>query len=156
MPKSVMELVKEYLSETKLMQIATAKENKPWAASVWFAHDDKLNLYFISRKTRRHSIEIKENGNVAGVIVKPHLIGSGEKVRGLQFEGTAKECSGEEIDKARELYLNKYPTAEKIPIEKLKDPEFHVAYYVIKPKMFVLFDEVNFPEQPRQELKLEG
>ena len=75
-------------------------------------------------------------------------------MRGLQFEGTAGEAQGAILKKARELYLAKYQTAEKIPIEQLEDPTFKATYYVIKPKLNVLFDEINFPDNPRQELKL--
>ncbi len=147
-------LVVQYLEEAKLMQIATTKNNKPWVATVWYAHDEKLNLYFISRKTIRHSIELKENPNVAGAIVKSHVIGSGEKVRGLQFEGVAEECFGKDLEKALELYMNKYSTAEKIPLEELQDPNFIATFYIIHPRMFVLFDEINFPDEPRQQLIL--
>jgi uncharacterized protein YhbP (UPF0306 family) len=156
MPNTVDTLVREYLKEAKLMQIATVKDGKPWVASVWYANDDKLNLYFISRKTRRHSLELKDNTNVAGTIVKPHTIGSGEKVRGLQFEGIASECTNADLETASTLYLQKYPTAEKIPLETLRKPDFIAAFYIIKPKMFVLFDEVNYPDDPRQEMPVRG
>lgn len=145
-------LVMEYLTIAKLMQIATVKSSRPWVASVWYTNDDAMNLYFISRKARRHSLEIKDNPNVAGTIVVPHVIGSGEKVRGLQFEGIAGMCIGDQALKAKQLYTAKYPRAEDIPAEKLADPDFTVAYYVVMPKLFVLFDEINFPDQPRQEL----
>ena len=79
--KNLEMLVREYLKEAKLMQIATVKNGKPWVASVWYANDDDLKLYFISRKSRRHSLELKKNQNVAGAIIKPHTIGSGEKYR---------------------------------------------------------------------------
>ncbi|MBI4009752.1 MAG: pyridoxamine 5'-phosphate oxidase family protein [Candidatus Aenigmarchaeota archaeon] len=152
--KDLREIVRAYLTETKLMQIATSKDNKPWIATIWYVHDEDLNLYFISRKATRHSIEIKENPNVAGAIVKPHTVGSGEKVRGLQFEGTVEWCFGKILEKARELYYAKYPTAEQVPLEVLQDQNFVAAFYVIHPKAFVLFDNVNFPDNPRQELKL--
>lgn len=151
----IKKLIIDYLKEAKLMQVATAKNNKPWIATVWYVHDDDLNLYFISRKTRRHSLELKENSHVAGAIVKPHTIGSGEKVRGLQFEGIGEECSHDVLGKARDLYLAKYPTAEQIPLEQLQDPTFIAAFYVIRPTTFVLFDEVSFPDNPRQELTLD-
>ena len=147
-------MMRDYLKEAKLMQIATAKENKPWIATVWYVHDDEFNLYFISKRKRRHSLEIKANQNVAGAIVKPHFKGNGEKVRGLQFEGLAEEAKGAELEKARKSYLEKYELAEKIPIEKLQDPDFIATFYVIRPDRIVLFDEVNFPEKPQQELKL--
>ena len=155
MAADIRRLIVEYLTEAKLMQIATVKGNKPWVATVWYVHDEGLNLYFISKRARRHSLEIKENPNVAGAIVKPHTIGSGEKVRGLQFEGTAEEAKGAILRNARELYIAKFPTAEKIPIEQLEDPTFKATCYVVKPRLIVLFDEINFPDNPRQELKLE-
>ncbi|MDO8618471.1 MAG: pyridoxamine 5'-phosphate oxidase family protein [Candidatus Daviesbacteria bacterium] len=147
-------LIEDYLKEGKLMQIATSKENTPWVASVWFVHDDKLNLFFISTKDRRHSKEIKENPKVAGTIVIPHLKGSGEKVRGLQFEGIARETNAYEMDLANQLYKGKYELAEEIALEELMDPKVTFGYYIIEPKTFVLFDEINFPDDPRQELKV--
>lgn len=152
--KDLKELVSTYLEEAKLMQVATSKDNKPWVATVWYASDEDLNLYFISRKARRHSLEIKENPAVAGAIVKPHLEGSGEKVAGLQLEGEAELCFGDTLVEARGLYFAKYPAAEHIPLETFEDPNFTAAFYVIRPKAFILFDEVNFPDNPRQELKL--
>lgn len=136
------------------MQIATVSGSKPWVASVWYVHDKDWNIYFVSRKSRRHSLELKKNPYVAGAIVVPHTIGSGQKVRGLQFEGTAKECNWAELKKGRELYLKKYPTAEKIPLKMLKLVSFIANFYIIRPKKFILFDEVNFPKEPRQEIKV--
>ncbi len=147
-------LIRDYLEKAKLMQIATVSKGKPWVASVWYVHDDTLNLYFISRKTRRHSLELKADPNVAGAITTPHVIGSGEKARGLQFEGTAEECAGRGMETARELYMKKYAGAEDISLEELRDPSFIAAFYVVHPSVFVLFDEVNFPKEPRQELRV--
>ncbi len=154
MPADLRRFVLEYLEEAKLMTVATAKDSEPWAASVWYVHDNELNLYFISRRSRRHSLELKENPHVAGTITKPHVIGSGEKVRGIQFEGVAHEATGKTLKKALSLYLAKYPTAEKIPLENLQDKNFMAAFYVIHPKVLVLFDEINFPDEPRQELRI--
>jgi len=146
-------MILDYLKEAKLLQIATAKNNKPWVATLWYVHDSKFNLYFISRRSRRHSLELMRNPDVAGAITKTHIIGSGEKVRGLQFEGKAEECHGATLKEASKLYLSKYPRAVKIPLEKLQDPNF-TATYVVHPRTFVLFDEVNFPKEPRQEIKI--
>lgn len=150
----VRKLIEDYLKEAMLMQIATVKNKKPWVASVWYAHDEDWNLYFISRKSRRHSQEIKKNPNIAGAIVIPHTKGSGEKVRGLQFEGTVRITKGREVKKAVDLYLAKYPLAEKISLEELQNPNCPYPFYIVKPSMFVLFDEINFPNNPRQEYSL--
>ncbi|MBI2545082.1 MAG: pyridoxamine 5'-phosphate oxidase family protein [Candidatus Aenigmarchaeota archaeon] len=149
-------IITKYLKEAKLMQIATSKNNKPWVATVWYVQDEKLNLYFISRRSRRHSSELKDNRNVAGAIVKPHTKGSGEKVVGLQFEGTSHDLTDEpnEIKKADRLYHKKYSLAEHISLKQLTDPKWVATYYVVHPKVFVLWDEINFPDNPRQEFKL--
>lgn len=152
--KNLKQLISEYLKEAKLMQIATVKDNRPWVASVWYVHDERWNLYFISRRNRRHSLELRENPVIAGAIVIPHTKGSGEKVRGLQFEGIAEEAKENLLKKAKEIYKAKYEMAEDIPLEKLSDPNWIATYYIIRPSLLVLFDEVNFPKQPRREIKL--
>lgn len=154
--KNLKKIITEYLKEAKLMQMATSKNNKPWVATVWYVQDEKLNLYFISRRSRRHSLELKDNRNVAGAIVRPHIKGSGEKVAGLQFEGTSHDLTDEpdEIKKVDRLYHEKYSLAEHIPLQQLTDPKWIATYYVIHPKVFVLWDEINFPDNPRQEFKL--
>jgi|GEM_PF-4014433 len=42
------------------MQIATASDNKPWSATVYFCFNKDLEIFFISRPTRKHSNDIKE------------------------------------------------------------------------------------------------
>ncbi len=147
-------LIGDYLAEAKMMCLATSKNNKPWACTVWFVHDTDWNLYFISGKSRRHSLDLKENQSVAGTIVKPHLKGSGEKVAGIQFEGSAAECNKTQLLKAVALYVIKYPLAGLKAAEFLK-PNLPYTFYIIKPESMVLFDEINFPDEPRQELRLE-
>lgn len=86
-------LIHEYLRQAQLMQVATAKDNQPWACSVYFAFDDSFNLYWISKPDRRHSQEIKENNKIAGTVVLPHT--PGDKVRGIQFQGIATELNSQ-------------------------------------------------------------
>ncbi len=152
--EKVKQLIMEYLDEGKLMQIATSNAGRPWIATVWYAHDKDMNLYWISKRMRRHSMELEKNPNVAGTIVKPHTVGSGEKVRGLQFEGTARPCNGREFKIADELYMKKYPDADRVPPILKGVTNFIATFYVAKPSAIVLFDEINFPKDPRQELKL--
>src|ERR1700690_33649 len=98
-------LIEDYLKEAKMLQIATSKNNQPWSCTVYFAFDDKLNLYWISKPNRRHSEEIRNNDKVAGVIVLPHT--PGDKVRGLQFQGIAKELSNKDDATAGMKYYAK-------------------------------------------------
>lgn len=149
---NVKKLIKEYLKKAKLMQVATVKDNQPWACSVYFAFDNSLHLYWISRPTRRHSEEIKNNEKVAGTIVLPHT--HGDKVRGLQFQGIAKELKDKkEATLAMKYYAKRFPLSAKKVNDIVTKKDSHVCY-CITPTVIVLFDELNFPENPRQELHL--
>ncbi len=99
-------------------------------------------------------MELERNPNIAGAIVQPHTGGSGDKVRGLQFEGIARECNEKEFKIANDLYRKKYPSAARIPPKSEGTENSIATFYIVKPSLFVLFDEVNFPEQPRQELNI--
>ena len=151
MQTKLRKLIEDYLKEAKLMQVATSKGNQPWACSVYFAYDKDLNLYWISTPTRRHSQEIENNSNVAGTIVLPHT--PGDPVRGIQFQGTAKSLGKLGSAKALRYYMKRFG----IPLKRVRDilekRDKHVCY-AIKPNLIVLFDEVNFPDNSRQEYKV--
>ncbi len=145
----IKKLIKEYLEKARLMQVATSENNQPWVCSVYFAFDDKLNLFWISTPERRHSQEIYGNEKAAGTIVLPHT--PGDKVRGIQFQGFAKRLTG-----AREMKygMDVYATRMKMNPDRkkkiLEGKDDHSPYQ-ITPTTFVLFDVLNFPNNPRQE-----
>lgn len=145
-------LIEEYLSEATLMQVVTSKGKQPWACSVYFAFDKDFNLYWISTPSRRHSLELENNPKVAGTIVLPHTFG--DPVRGIQFQGTAKHLGKLQSAKALKYYMKRFG----MPLKRVKDilekRDKHICY-MIKPNLIVLFDEVNFPDNPRQEYKVQ-
>lgn len=145
------QLITDYLQDARLMQVATVKDGKPWVCTVLFAFDKDLHLYWISKPDTRHSQEISGNEKVAGTIVSPNALG--ENVRGLQFEGVAKEATGEDMEKAMEVYANRTGMKEERKQKILNNTDGHVPY-VITPTLFVLFDTKNFPDNSRQELAL--
>jgi len=145
-------LIEDYLKEAKLMQLSTAVNNQPWVCHVWFASDEDLNVYWFSSTTRRHSKEVMKNPKVGGAIVFPHT--PKDTPRGLQFEGTAKLLTKKsEIQKARSVYEGRIFSKREVDdfINSRTSPH---CFYKIKPKLFVLFDLVNFPKNPRRELKI--
>lgn len=145
-------LIEDYLKETKMLQVATSKDNQPWACTIYFAYDEKLNLYWISKPSRRHSEEIRNNDKVAGVIVLPHT--PGEDVRGIQFQGFAKELTDKsEAKQGMKYYAKRYGMKPERVNAILDGIDGHVCYK-INPSLYVLFDETNFPDDPRQEYKL--
>lgn len=149
---TIEEFIEEYLQKAKLMQVATAFDNQPWACSVYFASDEEFNLYWISFPSTRHSYEIEKNNKVAGTIVLPH--NPGEDVRGIQFQGIANKLVNPlEMESAMKYYGERYNLTEKRIKDILQGTDGHVPYR-IQPKHIVLYDEVNFPNSPRQEIKL--
>ena len=142
----------EYLREAKMMQLATVgKDGRPWVCNVWFAADSDLNIYWFSAMTRRHSAEVAENPHVAAAICLPHT--PADKPRGLQLEGTAELLTKPtDVAKAMKHYVGRVFT-----LKQVKDFMAHLdrphRFYRITPETFVLFDAVNYPDNPRQEFK---
>ncbi len=145
-------IIKDYLKEAKLMQLATSLNNQAWVCHVWFASDEDLNIYWFSSTRRRHSKEVIKNPKVAAAIVLPHT--PEDTPRGLQLEGDAELLTKEkDIKKARSVYERRIFSKEQVD-DFIKSKESPHKFYRIKPRLFVLFDLVNFPKNPRQELRI--
>ena len=148
----IKQLITDYLKEARLMQVATSQDNQPWACTVYFAFDEDLNLYWISKTDRRHSKEIRNNEKVAGTIVFPHT--PGDDVQGIQFQGIAKELTDKkEAIIGMKYYAERYGVKPERVNTLLDGSDGHTCYKIM-PDLYVLFDEVNFPDDPRQEYKL--
>jgi len=145
---NLQDLIVKYLDEARIMQVATSIGDRPWCCTVYYAVDNAHHLYWISTPERLHSQDISKNPYVAGAIVLPHEYG--KPVRGVQFRGSALQITDPtEINTLSEAYRERYhqPTLAQDIISG-KNPH---QLYQIKPELYVLFDEVNFPKDPRQE-----
>jgi uncharacterized protein YhbP (UPF0306 family) len=131
--------IREYLPGVIHMSLATSHDNKPWVCEVHFAYDDELNLYFMSKSTRRHSEEIAENPNVAGNIVRQHAVG--EKPRGVYFEGKAEMLTN--ADTAKDIYFKRF-NLDKAPPEH--------EFYKITVAKYYLFDSLESSPSQKYEL----
>jgi uncharacterized protein YhbP (UPF0306 family) len=143
-------IIQEYLTTAQMMHIGTDRGNKPWVTTVYFAADIELNLYWLSRKSRRHSQDISKNPHVSAAIVLPHNYG--DKVRGVQIEGEARELLGVDADAGRNIYKSKYWIVEDRIMTAAEGGDPQVCYQV-RPTKILLYDEVNYPESPSQEFK---
>ncbi len=151
--KQTKQLYRDYLKDIKLMQLATCKDNKPWLSNVWFVIDEQDNVYWISRETRRHSEEIARNSHVSCTFHKWFDEGLGQKGQALVVSGEAKKLEGSECKKPYELYAERYPTVLDFQsLDTFLNDEGHHYFYKLTPKEIVWWDEINFPEEPRQEI----
>jgi uncharacterized protein YhbP (UPF0306 family) len=154
--QKVLKFAKEYIKKGKLMQLATVKDDQPWIVNCWYTCDDDFNFYFISGPNRRHSEELKNNPKVACSIT-PHypLVELGQKVQGFMFEGIAEEVKGVSLTEIFNNFVTKWKLATKhINLKRLKKGGVGSRLYRVKATKIVWFDEVNFPEEPKQEINL--
>lgn len=141
-------LLKKYLEENKLLQLATVSEGRPWLCNVYFVADEENNIYWTSARIRRHSKEISNNPVVAAAIVHDD-----KKKQALQITGKAFEVSLDDAERVDLLYGAKFGVKDRITEVKANLSEGR-AYYILKPESIFFWDEVNFPNSPKQEYKL--
>lgn len=129
-------IIREYIPQIIHMSLATTKDGRPWVCEVHFAYDDELNLYFGSSSHTRHAQELIANPRVAGNIVTQHH--KNQKVRCVDFEGTAQMLDAKDIDGAFKAYTDRFGPAENLLNEIRKDG--HMRFFKITVDSFYLFD----------------
>lgn len=135
-----------------MMQMATVCDGQPWCCTVYYVLDEAFNLHWASLPSRRHSQEIKNHNKVAAAI--PVKFVNGEKVIGIQIEGTAEAVPASPgIRDITEAYAQKFKRDSQWVDDFTAGKTAH-QLYKLTPSAFVLFDEENFPDDPRQEVKI--
>jgi uncharacterized protein YhbP (UPF0306 family) len=142
-------LITKYLNDNKHMQLATVKDGQPWLCTVYFASDDDFNLYWTSGRSRQHSLEILNDSKAAVTIVRDTV-----KKQALQIIGNAYEVSDNKLEYAHRLYTVKFGPKDYDLEEMKKHTADGRSYWVFKPTAISLWDEVNFPENPKQHFTL--
>jgi uncharacterized protein YhbP (UPF0306 family) len=143
------DLIQQYLAENKHMQLATVHDGQPWICTVYFVADDEFNLYWMSARERQHSVEITNDSKVAVTVVRDT-----ERKQALQIMGNAYEVSDEELEHAHELYQSKFGAKDYDLSEIKQHKPTGRAYWVFNPTKISLWDEVNFPDKPKQVYEL--
>lgn len=106
MGASLRERVLALLGEHHVMTLATAGADSPWAAAVFYAHED-LRLYFLSSPTSRHAENLARDPRAAATIQRDYDDWPG--IRGLQLAGTVRAVAREDEARVRALYQERYP-----------------------------------------------
>ena len=143
------QLLQEYFTNNKLMQLATiGADGKPWLCNVYFVTDEENNIYWTSARNRQHSKEIHSNPSAAVTIVHDP-----EHKQALQITGQAAEVPLDDAERIDALYSAKFGKKDRLTEIKADLPEGR-AYWVVKPDSICFWDEVNFPDAPKQEYPL--
>ena len=106
MSEDVRAAIRGMLEQHNTMSLATVQAGRPWAASVFYASDADLKLYFVSDSRTRHGRDMQANNYVAGAI-NPDC-GTWDDVKGLQLEGRVSVLTGAGRLKALGCYLAKF------------------------------------------------
>jgi len=137
-------LILGYLEQNRLMTLATSFDNIPWAATVFFAYDQDLNLYFLSEEKTRKIKNIFSNPKVAVAINEiRHKAG---KTIGIQLEGEAYLIDKEKKERGLKIFKKRFSWAEKY----LNTHEL----FVVKPAKIIYLDDDRFGPGGKGELIL--
>jgi len=135
-----------FLADHDTMTVATVdREGQPQAAAVFYAADERVQLYFLSSPNSRHSQNLQRNSRVAATV---HGDGQPwQEIQGLQIEGTAERvASVQELARAARVYARRFPflkdiltgTGDGPPI--LRGPVASSRFYVLRPAWIRLID----------------
>lgn len=135
--------ITEALSATDYCCIATVDEKGVWSNPVYFAWDNKFNLYFISQMESRHMKNLQRDNRISISIYKTE---QKEDVLGIQLEGQATILTGnqEAMKKAFDIYFGRAGKG-KDQEEYINNPTWH--FVKIVPEQIYYFDTRYFGEE---------
>jgi uncharacterized protein YhbP (UPF0306 family) len=140
-------ILKEFLTGSTLMQLATVGDDGPWVCNLYFVADEDDNLYWTSARSRRHSKEILKNPQVAATIVH-----DADRKQAVQITGEAFDAWPHNLEHINALYAQKFGDKPARMEEVMANTPEGRAYWMLKPTHIELWDEVNFPDNPKQQI----
>jgi uncharacterized protein YhbP (UPF0306 family) len=153
------DIVTRYMDSCNAMTLACSVDDKPWAATVYYARQS-LDLIFFSSPTSRHSVIFSQNTRAAATI---HGGSRGWKdIKGLQMEGHIHAVTTAK-GKARAIstYLKRHPFVSEFlsdPLSisaKVAKKMSKVELYFFRPDAILYLDnEAGFGT--RWKLEVEG
>ena len=156
-------LLVEGVGAAPLMQVATVGHTGfPAICHVWFQSGfEPDRLYFLSREDREHAGNLRNDPRVAASIALEVPAGLGDRVRGVTLSGLARELPDPALPAAAAAFIARWPRAAGALTPPTPPDRYPTAgnggvaiqarsrLYEIAVAEWVLFDEVNFPDQPR-------
>ncbi|MFC1595261.1 hypothetical protein ACFL3E_02450 [Patescibacteria group bacterium] len=135
---NIRDRIVEVLEKGYLLSLGTSDSGGVWVADVIYVFDKKLNIYWMSNPTFRHSQAILEHCMVAGTIT---VSKSHEDDLGIQLTGVAEQIKGVSFALIKQHLRKRGRKVPKRVIDILLE-EYH--WYRLTPIKIELIDEKNF------------
>lgn len=150
-PHHVADVFRRLLEENRIMTLATAATDGPWAAPVLYAWERGPVLYFMSRLGTRHVQDSLATGRAAAAI-HPNAT---RPLRGIQLAGSIELLRGDEARRAVELYLDRFPLARaRFPVEDVLAERGDIRFFALRPNRAFVLSQADFGWGVRQEVPL--
>jgi uncharacterized protein YhbP (UPF0306 family) len=139
------ESLQEYIRSHWTLTLATAHDDRPWAAAVFYVCDARMHLYFVSDPGTRHARHGAVNPNVAAAIHEHDH--SWHSIRGVQIEGRLSAVPPAERRHVEALYIERFPVIGRLlraattDAERLVGQRFVAAtFYELTPGLVRFID----------------
>ncbi len=129
--------IMDFMEVNMLTVISTvdANINKPESAVIAFAQKDNFELIFGTKNTTRKYKNLQKNPNVS------FIIGWDSDTGTVQYEGIAKELSGEESKLHSSILIAKNPRSEKFVHKEDQ------RYFLVQPTWIRILDMTKNPDE---------
>jgi uncharacterized protein len=158
-PETTLTRMAAFLAAHTTMTLVTVdQEGVPGAAAVFYAHDDRFNLYFLSEERTQHGQNLYVNPRVAATIQSDGQ--DWRTIQGLQLHGEATLVPLSEVAHAAMIYGRRYAFVGALLAGQegsgvLTGPLARARFYVLRPRWLRLIDNsVRFGH--KEEWSLEG
>ncbi|MDX1765557.1 MAG: pyridoxamine 5'-phosphate oxidase family protein [Candidatus Saccharimonadales bacterium] len=114
-----------------------SQEGNPEASTIEYALSDDFELIFDTMEDYRKCLNLKSNPKVAFVF-------GWDNTRTVQYEGVARELSGDELTKYQQIYIKHHPNVKKWMHEE------GIVFYAVQPAWIRYADWNKFPPQTNE------
>ncbi len=128
-----------YLRGHNVMTLATAGEDGPWAAAVFYVNEG-FTLNFLSAPTTRHAANIAANPQVAATVQEDYH--DWREIKGVQLDGAAVMLSRTESAAASARFAAKFPLLENLAAAPAEVARAYgrMAWYALTPTRVYFID----------------
>ena len=138
-----------FIARHHVLTLATTSADGPWLAPVFYAeyadHEGTPRLAFVSSPGSRHAGELANDARAAATI---HVdTTEWQQIQGLQLAGRVRQLDGDERERARRHYAQKFPLIgdpARAP-EAIARAFAHIHWYALVPeRAFFTDNTVSF------------